>query len=458
VAILGLANASPFPQSFQRDVSSTDTYVVMTSTNCSVAALNQLLSGVPQDHVLDRTPFAALGITQLTVELTGSQFQKFSSSPLIGSIAHDKTSHQVVAHTKPQETAPLTKRLNQNPLDGQFPADKPITRTPNPPSHLKVNSFKEGSNTFDGYAQFSTAGEGTWIYVVDSGFTKFGDEFDNVPDIVNLNAYKEKDSDTSDTNGHGTSVAAMAVGKAFGVAPKASLVTIKIGGDPLNLNWADTSAALMRAINHIVENHREGKAVINLSSEFHNIDCAAWETIFKALIQNDIILFNSVGNVDSRVAGDHKDNIPTPAKCNKINTSSSVAEKDRIGNIITVGYTAVLSNREDPIHSTPIHQRGLKSRDGGMETVNLWAVGDIRQCPSNAGPKDQEGTSFASPQAAAMGAYMLSLSEIDSLTGKTTGGRIDKMRTLLQDLSFQRPITIPVTGGRPEIWNGMVTS
>jgi subtilisin family serine protease len=172
----------------------------------------------------------------------------------------------------------LSKRLDQNPLAGKFPAEKVITKTPNAPIHLKVDSQKDGSNTFDGYAQYENAGEGTWVYVVDTGFTQFGDEFDNVPSIVNLPGNPAHDDDTADADGHGTSVAALAVGKTFGVAPKASLVNVKIAGNPTKLVWSDASAAILRAINHIVEHGRQGKAVINLSSGTSALKTCTWPT------------------------------------------------------------------------------------------------------------------------------------------------------------------------------------
>jgi subtilisin family serine protease len=148
--------------------------------------------------------------------------------------------------------------------------------------------------------------------------------------------------------------------------------------------------------------------------------------------------------------GDTKDNIPTPTKCNKINTSSDVDDKYRTGNIITVGYTIASRGKA-------FHIRGLSSRDGGPEIVNLWAIGNIENCPSNAGTKTQEGTSFAAPQVAGMAAYMLSLREIDDLTGATSGDRANKMRKLLSDLSYQRPPPMKHPEIKPEIWNGIVT-
>jgi subtilisin family serine protease len=96
---------------------------------------------------------------------------------------------------------------------------------------------------------------------VDTGFTN-SDEFKG----VHVESFSVVGEDTGDSDGHGTSVAALAVGQTFGVAPKASLVTIKISSQAGKLTFSDAERGILFAIDNITKNGRQNKAVINLSS------------------------------------------------------------------------------------------------------------------------------------------------------------------------------------------------
>jgi oryzin len=151
-------------------------------------------------------------------------------------------------------------------LEGKFPSQN-IAQDPDAPIHLQLNSQQPGVNTLGGYTRDARDGEGIYIYVVDTGFTRI-DEFSEIPEIESLNGDETLDHDTGDSHpeAHGTKVAALAVGKTYGVARKASLVTIKINGNPKDLEWPHASKAIKRAIEHIKSHNRQGKSVINLSS------------------------------------------------------------------------------------------------------------------------------------------------------------------------------------------------
>lgn len=110
------------------------------------------------------------------------------------------------------------------------------------------------------YAFHSSAGQGAWIYIVDSGFDTGHDELQSttarqvktyvVPSefgapklhLVMQNAGWEYGDTLIDDKhadlGHGTGVAGVAAGQIWGVAPKANLYLMKMSGYVINKTGA----------------------------------------------------------------------------------------------------------------------------------------------------------------------------------------------------------------------------
>lgn len=78
------------------------------------------------------------------------------------------------------------------------------------------------------YVHDSTAGEGTYVYVVDSGLRPSHVEFEGRA-TFGYNAVPGSPDDTEEEV-HGTGVASIAVGKTFGVAKKAKVIGVKVFG------------------------------------------------------------------------------------------------------------------------------------------------------------------------------------------------------------------------------------
>lgn len=75
------------------------------------------------------------------------------------------------------------------------------------------------------YVYDSSAGEGTWAYVVDTGLNTEHVEFEG-RGALGYNAYP--DSDFVDEIGHGTHCAGTIAGKTYGVSKKAKIVSVKV--------------------------------------------------------------------------------------------------------------------------------------------------------------------------------------------------------------------------------------
>ncbi|KAK2736026.1 alkaline serine protease alp1 [Colletotrichum kahawae] len=125
-------------------------------------------------------------------------------------------------------------------------------------SHLEAGATE--------YVYDESAGEGTTAYVCDTGIRLSHEEFEGRArfGINGVTGSTEQSSSNSDTDGHGTHVAATIVGKTYGVAKKASVVDIKVfDGDT-----GSTSAILTGitwAVNDAISRGAQNTSVLNLS-------------------------------------------------------------------------------------------------------------------------------------------------------------------------------------------------
>ncbi|KAI9932964.1 Basic amino-acid permease [Aspergillus wentii] len=111
------------------------------------------------------------------------------------------------------------------------------------------------------YVYDSSAGTGTFAYVVDTGInvahTEFGGRASKAYNAV-------KNAKHEDTVGHGTHVAGTIGGSTFGIAKKASLLSVKVF-DGESGTTSDILDGYNWAANDIVEKKRTSKAAINMS-------------------------------------------------------------------------------------------------------------------------------------------------------------------------------------------------
>ncbi|CAO3692257.1 hypothetical protein G6F70_000392 [Rhizopus microsporus] len=138
------------------------------------------------------------------------------------------------------------------------------------------------------YTADDTAGTGIHVYILDSGIDESHPDFEGRA-LMEANFISYEDS--GDFSGHGTHVAGIIGGKAFGVAKKSFLHGIKI----LDRNGDGTTSALLQAISYIVKTHEPGHSIINLSlsgPRSSSID----EALSMVVQDYDIPVFVSAGN------------------------------------------------------------------------------------------------------------------------------------------------------------------
>ncbi|ORY08121.1 subtilisin-like protein [Basidiobolus meristosporus CBS 931.73] len=130
----------------------------------------------------------------------------------------------------------------------------------NPPS-WGIDRIDQVEGTDKKYHYPKSAGEGVTIYLIDTGVNINHTEFDG---RAAWGPTLNGDIDGSDTNGHGTFVAGVAIGRNFGVAKHANLVSIKAIGS----NGSGRLSDVLRGVHWVVGEHQRKvgqKSIINLS-------------------------------------------------------------------------------------------------------------------------------------------------------------------------------------------------
>ncbi|KAF4916849.1 Alkaline protease 1 [Colletotrichum viniferum] len=242
-------------------------------------------------------------------------------------------------------------------------------------SHLEAGATE--------YVYDESAGEGTTAYVCDTGIRLSHEEFEGRArfGINGVTGSTEQNSSNSDTDGHGTHVAATIVGKTYGVAKKASVVDIKV----FDGNTGSTSAILTGitwAVNDAISRGAQNTSVLNLSLSSTG-GTSALDNAVLAAYQQGILSVVAAGN----------SNQPT--------TDVSPA---RLPQSFTVGMTQPDRGRVNIIED-------IYGSNYGPE-LDVFAPGrDIISAAhtSDTGTATKTGTSMAAPLVAGLVCYLRGL-------------------------------------------------
>ncbi|CAG5141882.1 uncharacterized protein ALTATR162_LOCUS1033 [Alternaria atra] len=133
-----------------------------------------------------------------------------------------------------------------------------VTQTSAPWGLGSISSRTRGATS---YVYDSTAGSGTYSYVLDSGIRTTHVEFEGRASW----GYNAVNTNNADTSGHGTHVAGVIGAKTYGVAKKTNLIAVKVISEDGTAAASDVLSGLNWALNDIVTKDRRASAVINLS-------------------------------------------------------------------------------------------------------------------------------------------------------------------------------------------------
>ncbi|KFY17905.1 hypothetical protein V492_00302 [Pseudogymnoascus sp. VKM F-4246] len=248
------------------------------------------------------------------------------------------------------------------------------------------------SKGMEEYTYDSSAGEGTTIYIVDTGVNIKHNEFEGRAtwgkNFIN-------GSIDDDEDGHGTHVAAIAAGKTYGVASKAKIVAIRVLDANGEGNGADVLAGMQWAAEHAESKNLTGKSVINMSlgADFSQ----AFNKATAAIIAKGIVVVTAAGNENLNASG------VSPA---------STPEA------ITVGATYRNDTRAD-FSNWGV---ALDVFAPGFEILSAWKGGpDASNTVS--------GTSMASPHVAGLAAYFIGLEKNSISTPAKIADKIKRVAT-----------------------------
>ena len=159
--------------------------------------------------------------------------------------------------------------------------------TQNTPSWA-LDRIDQVSPALDGKFNYGNSGQGVDVYIIDSGIRQDHIEFTG---RIREAAYIAPFTTGADCNGHGTHVAGLAAGTAYGVAKLANIISIRVFDCD---GYADTSG-IVEAINWINARHTQNTpAVVNMSlggwyDEEFNL-------VTQSLIDDGIVTVVAAGN------------------------------------------------------------------------------------------------------------------------------------------------------------------
>ncbi|KAF2021469.1 subtilisin-like protein [Aaosphaeria arxii CBS 175.79] len=155
---------------------------------------------------------------------------------------------------------------------------------------LGAISHRSGSSS--SYIYDTTAGEGTYAYVVDSGVLTTHNQFGGRATL----GYNAVGGAHTDTLGHGTHVAGTIGGSTYGVAKKTNLISVKVFAGREGTT-STILAGFNWAVNDIVSKSRTTKSVINLS--LGGPASTTWTNAIAASYSQGVLSVVAAGNGDT---------------------------------------------------------------------------------------------------------------------------------------------------------------
>lgn len=205
---------------------------------------------------------------------------------------------------------------------------------------------------------YKKTGKGVSIYVMDSGVQTNHEEFDDRATTL----YSYDESDYSEDNPHGTSVASCAAGKTYGVAKEANIYSLRF-----DMSQDDA----VRAVDKVLEH--QGKSPSVLVKSFGG-PSPLYDNELKKLEENGVIVVAAAGNDNA----DLSENKMFPAKRKRTIAVGSVNKYMRLSNFSNFG-----------------------------KPVDILAPGSSIPCATVDGYTKMHGTSFACPIVAGVIAQMV---------------------------------------------------
>lgn len=180
-----------------------------------------------------------------------------------------------------------------------------------------------------GYIYDTTAGSGTFGYIVDTGININHVDFEGRAS----NGYNAVGGAFTDSVGHGTHVAGTIGSKTYGVAKKASLIAVKV----FQGEQGSTSTILdgyQWAVNDIRSKGRQNKAAINLS--LGGTKSTAFNNAVTAAFNGGVVTVVAAGNENANASGSSPASAPEAITVGAIDKTNARAEYSNFGTVLDV--------------------------------------------------------------------------------------------------------------------------
>ncbi|KAE8349339.1 subtilisin-like protein [Aspergillus coremiiformis] len=224
------------------------------------------------------------------------------------------------------------------------------------------------------YIYDTSAGKGTYAYVVDSGVNINHEEFEGRASL----AYNAAGGEHIDSIGHGTHVSGTIAGKTYGVAKKANILSVKVfRGESSStsiildgFNWA---------ANDIVSKNRTGKAAVNMSLG------GSYSQAFNDAVDNafdqGVLSVVAAGNDNADAAGTSPASAPNAITVAAIDNTNARASFSNFGTVVDI-FAA------------------------GKDILSAWMG-------SSTATKIISGTSMATPHVVGLSLYLIALENLN---------------------------------------------
>ncbi|SPO01646.1 related to Alkaline proteinase [Cephalotrichum gorgonifer] len=189
------------------------------------------------------------------------------------------------------------------------------------------------SHTTPGHTSYlydSTAGQGTYAYVVDTGIYTAHSSFEGRATW----GYNAADNVNSDGNGHGTHCAGTIASKDYGVSKKANLVAVKV----LDSSGSGTTDNVIDgyewAVNDIIAKGRQSKSVISMS--LGGGYSAAFNAAVEAAYKSNVLTVVAAGNDNRNAANYSPASAPNAITVGAIDVNNKRASFSNYGSVVDI--------------------------------------------------------------------------------------------------------------------------
>lgn len=199
------------------------------------------------------------------------------------------------------------------PVNGTYPpvngTTPPVNGT-NPPTNVTLNlltqdpapwalgSISHREPGFTEYVYDSTAGQGNYVYVLDTGIRLTHVDFEGRASF----GYNAAGGSNEPVVEHGTSVASHAVGKTYGVAKKAQVIDVKVFDDKSSTTDSIILDGFNWAVDDIIAKNRVKVSVINMSLGGARTANSPWDAAIQNAFDLGILVVVAAGNENTNAS------------------------------------------------------------------------------------------------------------------------------------------------------------